>query len=73
MKKGLPLPMNTTFTKAAKKGERVITVKHAAQYHPNVEILIGADNVKGQRNRAGPSPSRAMKSRSTGRSRMITP
>ena len=34
-------------TKAAKKGERVITVKHAAQYHPNVELLIGADNVKG--------------------------
>ena len=47
VKRGLPLPMNTTFTKAAKKGERVITVKNAAQYHPNVELLIGADNVKG--------------------------
>src|SRR5690349_8579567 len=47
VKKGLPVPMNTVFTKAAKKGERVITVKNAAQYHPNVEILIGADNVEG--------------------------
>ncbi|MFO0698328.1 MAG: hypothetical protein U0236_03800 [Nitrospira sp.] len=46
-KKGLPLPMNTVFTKAAKKGDRMITVKNAAQYHPNSEILIGADNVKG--------------------------
>ncbi|MGH7229970.1 MAG: multicopper oxidase domain-containing protein [Nitrospiraceae bacterium] len=45
--KGLPLPLNTTFTKAAKKGERTITVKNAAQYHPNTEILIGADNVGG--------------------------
>ena len=45
--KGLPLPLNTTFTKAAKKGERVITVKNAAQYHPEIEILIGADNVGG--------------------------
>ena len=39
--------MNTVFTKAAKKGDRVITVKNAAQYHPEVEILIGADNVGG--------------------------
>ena len=45
--KGLPLPMNTIFTKPAKKGERIITVKNAAQYHPNVEIMIGADNVEG--------------------------
>ncbi len=45
--KGLPLPMNTVFVKPAKKGERTITVKNAAQYHPNVEILIGADNVEG--------------------------
>lgn len=45
--KGLPLPLNTTFTKAAKRGEHVITVKNAAQYHPNIEILIGADNVGG--------------------------
>lgn len=39
--------MNTTFTRPAKKGDRVITVKNAAQYQPNVEILIGADNVEG--------------------------
>ena len=45
--KGLPLPLNSVFTKAAKKGERTITVKNAAQYHPNIEILIGADNVGG--------------------------
>jgi hypothetical protein len=45
--KGLPLPMNTVFVKPAKKGERTITVKNAAQYHPNIEILIGADNVEG--------------------------
>lgn len=45
--KGLPLPLNTTFTKAGKKGDRVITVKNAAQYHPEIEILIGADNVGG--------------------------
>jgi hypothetical protein len=45
--KGLPLPLNTTFTKVAKKGDRTITVKNAAQYHPNIEILIGADNVGG--------------------------
>ena len=45
--KGLPLPLNTTFTKAGKKGDRTITVKNAAQYHLNIEILIGADNVGG--------------------------
>ena len=45
--KGLPTPLNTTFTKPAKKGDRTITVKNAAQYHPNIEILIGADNVGG--------------------------
>ena len=45
--KGLPLPLNTTFTKAGKKGDRVITLKNAAQYHPEIEILIGADNVGG--------------------------
>ena len=39
--------MNTVFTKAAKKGDRDITVKNAAQYHPNIELLIGADNVEG--------------------------
>ncbi len=47
VKQGLPTPMNTVFTKTAKRGDRVITVKNAAQYHPNNEILIGADNVKG--------------------------
>ncbi|MES4785681.1 MAG: hypothetical protein C4294_07505, partial [Nitrospiraceae bacterium] len=45
--KGLPLPLNTVFTKPAKKGDRTIHVKNAAQYHPNIEILIGADNVGG--------------------------
>lgn len=45
--KGLPLPMNTVFTKPAKKGDLTITVKNAAQYHPKTEILIGADNVGG--------------------------
>ncbi|MDR4485063.1 MAG: hypothetical protein R3B95_17965 [Nitrospirales bacterium] len=44
--KGLPLPMNTVFTKPGKKGDLIITVKNAAQYHPKNEILIGADNVK---------------------------
>lgn len=46
-KKGLPLPMNTVFTKPGKAGDRVITVANAGQYHPNIEILIGADNVSG--------------------------
>ncbi len=46
-KKGLPAPMNTVLTAPAKKGARTITVKNAAQYHPNILILIGADNVKG--------------------------
>ena len=45
--KGLPLPLNTIFTKTGKKGDRVITLKNAAQYHPGIEILIGADNVGG--------------------------
>jgi manganese oxidase len=45
--KGLPTPLNSTFTKPAKKGDRTIVVKNAAQYHPNIEILIGADNVGG--------------------------
>ena len=46
-KKGLPAPMNTVVTGEAKKGSRTLQVKNAAQYHPNTEILIGADNVKG--------------------------
>ncbi|MGH7259245.1 MAG: hypothetical protein ACREI9_01010 [Nitrospiraceae bacterium] len=46
-KKGLPAPMNTVLTGAAKKGAKSITVKNAAQYHVNTEILVGADNVKG--------------------------
>ncbi|MBK9113931.1 MAG: hypothetical protein IPM88_20385 [Nitrospira sp.] len=46
-RQGVAVALNTTFTKAAKKGERVITVKNAAQYHPEIEILIGADNVGG--------------------------
>ncbi len=46
-KKGLPQPMNTVLTAAAKKGATSLTVKNAAQYHVNTEILVGADNVKG--------------------------
>jgi hypothetical protein len=46
-KKGLPAPMNTSLTAAAKKGATSITVKNAAQYHVNTELLVGADNVKG--------------------------
>jgi len=46
-KKGLPLPMNTPLTAAAKKGATSITVKNAVQYHVNTEVLVGADNVKG--------------------------
>ena len=44
---GFALPLNTIFTKAGKKGDRVITLKNAAQHHPGIEILIGADNVGG--------------------------
>jgi manganese oxidase len=46
-KKGLPAPMNTVLTGAVKKGATSISVKNAAQYHVNTEILVGADNVKG--------------------------
>ncbi len=46
-KKGLPVPMNTVMKGKAKKGESSITVKNAAQYHVNTELLVGADNVKG--------------------------
>ena len=46
-KKGLPAPMNTVVTGEAKKGSKTIQVKNAAQYHPNTELLVGADNVKG--------------------------
>ncbi len=46
-KKGLPVPMNAKFTKAAKKGQRTISVTNAKQYHPGIVILVGADNVKG--------------------------
>jgi hypothetical protein len=46
-KKGLPAPMNTVVTGEAKKGSKTIQVKNAGQYHPNTELLIGADNVKG--------------------------
>ncbi|HZS10650.1 MAG TPA: multicopper oxidase domain-containing protein, partial [Nitrospirales bacterium] len=45
--KGLPAPMNTVMTAAAKKGSKSITVKNAKQYHVNTLILVGADNVKG--------------------------
>jgi len=46
-KKGLPAPMNTVVMGEAKKGSRTIQLKNAAQFHPNTELLIGADNVKG--------------------------
>ncbi|MGH7166620.1 MAG: hypothetical protein ACREIS_13970, partial [Nitrospiraceae bacterium] len=46
-KKGLPAPMNSVLTAAAKKGATSIGVKNAAQYHVNTEVLVGADNVKG--------------------------
>ena len=46
-KKGLPVPMNTVLTGKAKKGDSSIKVKNAAQYHVNTELLVGADNVKG--------------------------
>lgn len=46
-KKGLPVPMNTVLTAPVKKGATTITVKNAAQYHPKILILVGADNVKG--------------------------
>src|SRR5438552_997756 len=45
--KGLPAPMNTVFTAPAKAGSKSFTVKNAAQYHVGTELLIGADNVKG--------------------------
>jgi len=46
-KKGLPPPMNTVLTAAAKKGATSLSVKNAAQYHVGTDILVGADNVKG--------------------------
>jgi hypothetical protein len=46
-KKGLPVPMNTVLKGKAKKGDSSIKVKNAAQYHVNTELLVGADNVKG--------------------------
>lgn len=46
-KKGLPVPMNAKFTKAARKGDRIIEVTNAKQYHVGTVILVGADNVKG--------------------------
>ena len=47
VKKGLPVPMNAKVTKAAKKGDKVVSVSNAEQYHVGIPILIGADNVKG--------------------------
>ncbi|MGE0474085.1 MAG: LysM peptidoglycan-binding domain-containing protein [Nitrospirales bacterium] len=46
--KGLPVPMNAKFTKAAKKGDKTIHVTNAHQYHVGIPILVGADNVKGK-------------------------
>lgn len=45
--KGLPVPMNARFTKAAKQGDRTIHVTNAKQYHVGTVILVGADNVGG--------------------------
>lgn len=45
-KHGLPAPMNTVITEAAKKGAKSITVKNAAQFHLNTELLVGADCLK---------------------------
>ncbi|HZS11956.1 MAG TPA: hypothetical protein VFA38_06880, partial [Nitrospirales bacterium] len=42
-KHGLPAPMNTVLTDGVKKGARSITVKNAAQFHLNTELLVGAD------------------------------
>lgn len=47
VKKGLPVPMNAKVTKAAKKGEKTISISNAEQFHVGIPILIGADNVKG--------------------------
>ncbi len=46
-KKGLPVPMNAKFTKAAKRGHTRIAVTNAKQYHVGTLLLVGADNVKG--------------------------
>ncbi len=46
-KKGLPVPMNAKFTKAAKKGHTRIAVTNAKQYHVDTLLLVGADNVEG--------------------------
>ncbi len=46
-KKGLPVPMNAKFTKAAKKGHTRIAVTNAKQYHVGTVLLVGADNVEG--------------------------
>ena len=46
--KGLPVPMNAKFTKAASKGDRTIHVTNAKQYHVGTVILVGADNVEGK-------------------------
>ncbi len=46
-KKGLPVPMNAKFTKAAKAGAKTIHVTNAGQYHTGTVLLVGADNVGG--------------------------
>ena len=48
MKKGLPVPMNTVVHQTGQERRRGRSqVKNAGQYHPNTELLIGADNVEG--------------------------
>ena len=42
-KHGLPTPMNTALTAQAKKGAKSITVRNAAPFHLNTELLVGAD------------------------------
>ena len=39
-KKGLPAPMNTVLTAAAKKGATSISVKNAKQYHVGTLIMV---------------------------------
>jgi len=45
-KHGLPVPMNSKLTEAAKAGTKTIKIKMApgaTKYHPNTELLVGAD------------------------------
>lgn len=44
--KGLPVPMNSKLTEAVKAGAKSIKIKMAegaTKYHPNTELMVGAD------------------------------